>query len=304
MPGVTTVAVYRRGVSQIPAPTASVLADLAPGDLAGVRLVVSDLDGTLLSPDRTLPPATGALVAGLVAAGITFVPASGRAYASQAELFAEVPDIDTFIADNGAVVVEHGAARATGTLDAELVRELVAAVRQYASDASRRSTAIVCGVDSAWIEVDGELWDEALNYHPTLTRVARLEDVAEPVIKVAIVDLESTGPVDREVLGSFATRAQVTRSGAHWADVTAPGVTKGRALRELQERLGVSRDQTAVFGDHLNDLQMFDEAAHSFAVAHAQPEVLAVARHRLPEAVDPVQAVLHRILDEVSAAAR
>ncbi|NYE37434.1 hypothetical protein F4692_002567 [Nocardioides cavernae] len=273
--------------------------DLAPGELADVRLVVSDLDGTLLAPDRTLPAGTGDLVTELVAAGVTFVPASGRAYRSQAELFDGVRDIDTFIADNGAVLVEQGAARATGTLDPGLVRELLAAVRQHVAAGERRSTAVVCGIDDAWAEVDGELWDEALNYHPRLTRVDRLEDVTDTVIKVAIVDLESTESVDREVLRAFASRAQVTRSGTQWADVTSLGVTKGQALRDLQARLGVTPDQTAVFGDHLNDLEMFAEATHTFAVAHAQPEILAAARHHLPDVGEPVQGAIRRLLDDV-----
>ncbi|GAA1924773.1 Cof-type HAD-IIB family hydrolase [Nocardioides hwasunensis] len=280
------------------------LDDLAPGALAGVRLVVSDLDGTLLSPDRTLPAGTGELVGELRAAGLTFVPASGRAYASQAELFSGVPLIETFIADNGAVLVENGDARATGTLDSTLVRELVGAVRDYARTHDRRSTAVVCGVEHAWVEIDGDLWDEALNYHPTLTRVDRLEDVTEPVIKVAIVDLESTEAVDRDVLRPLAERAQVTRSGTHWADVTALGVTKGQALRHVQARLGVGPDETAVFGDHLNDIEMFGEATHSFAVAHAQPEIAEVARHHLPDVAEPVQAVMRRILDDVAGAAQ
>lgn len=283
-------------------PAVSVLDELAPGTLAGVRLVVSDLDGTLLSPDRTLPASTAGLVAELHEAGIAFVPASGRAYASQAELFADVPTIETFIADNGAVVVQQGEARGTGTLAPALVHELVARVREHAVAHGRRETAVVCGLDGAWVEVDDELWDEALNYHPTLTRVARLEDVTAPAIKVAILDLESTEAVDRDVLRSFAPHAQVTRSGAHWADVTALGVTKGRALRDLQARLGVGPEETVVFGDHLNDLEMFGEAAHSFAVAHAQPEILDAARHVLPDVVDPVQLALRRILDDVSRA--
>ncbi|RYB93087.1 HAD family phosphatase [Nocardioides oleivorans] len=288
-------------MSSSPVTAASVLDDLARGALAGVKLVVSDLDGTLLAPDRTLPASTGGLVAELVAAGLTFVPASGRAHASQAELFADVPVIDTYIADNGAVLVEHGEARATATLDHAFVHELVDAVRHHAQAEGRRSTAVVCGTEEAWVEVDGELWDEALNYHPHLTRVSRLEDVTDDVIKVAIVDLDSTEAIDRDVLVHFAERAQVTRSGTHWADVTALGVTKGQALRDLQARLGVGPDETVVFGDHMNDLEMFGEATHSFAVAHAQPAILDVARHRLPDVVEPVQAVIRRILEDVSA---
>jgi hypothetical protein len=51
----------------------------------------------------------------------------------------------------------------------------------------------------------------------------------------------------------------------------SPVANKGRALRRLQERLGVTPDQTMVFGDFLNDLEMMDAATYSFAMANAHP---------------------------------
>ena len=60
-------------------------------------------------------------------------------------------------------------------------------------------------------------------------------------------------------------------SGAHWVDVLSPTANKGRAVRQVQKTLGVTPDQTMVFGDFLNDLEMMDAATYSFAMANAHP---------------------------------
>ena len=58
--------------------------------------------------------------------------------------------------------------------------------------------------------------------------------------------------------------------------------SKGRALKAVQERLGISAAQTAVFGDYLNDAELYDHAELSFAVANAHPAILARARCTAP----------------------
>ena len=93
-------------------------------------------------------------------------------------------------------------------------------------------------------------------------------------------------------------------SGHHWVDLMGAGVNKGVAVRRLQERLGVTRAETVVFGDYLNDLEMLDEAAGSFAVANAHPEVLERARFRAPSNLDHgVVTTIERLLEARSGAA-
>ena len=60
-------------------------------------------------------------------------------------------------------------------------------------------------------------------------------------------------------------------SGANWLRVMATQANNGKALRLVQQVLGVSREQTMVFGDYLNDLEMMDAAAYSFAMGNACP---------------------------------
>ncbi len=69
----------------------------------------------------------------------------------------------------------------------------------------------------------------------------------------------------------FRNTHQVAVSGANWLDVMVVQANKGKALRLVQQALGISREQTMVFGDYLNDLEMMDAAAYSFAMTNAHP---------------------------------
>ena len=84
----------------------------------------------------------------------------------------------------------------------------------------------------------------------------------------------------------FLDTHQVVVSGQHWLDVMDLHANKGSGIRHIQEALGITRDQTMVFGDFLNDLEMMDEATYSFAMANAHPELAARARFRAPENTD------------------
>ena len=71
-------------------------------------------------------------------------------------------------------------------------------------------------------------------------------------------------------------------SGEHWVDVMNPTANKGTGIAHLQAALGITRSQTMVFGDFLNDLEMMDTAKYSFAMDNAHPELRARARYVAP----------------------
>lgn len=254
-----------------------------------IRLVASDMDGTLLDGDRQLPDDAGPLLRDLHGAGMYFVPASGRSWRSLDDLFRPVHSTDderpapTYIADNGACIVHNGQTIATHSLDQDLIAELIQAIRTYAQQHDRDIVTVLCSPDMAYVDhPEGPQLDEAASYYTALTRVENLLVVQDRIIKVAIADLSGIDDFASDVLEHFADRAQVVRSGQVWADVMPTGVTKGSALRWLQDNLGISRHETAAFGDHLNDIEMLHEAEHSYAVANALPEVLEAAQLRAP----------------------
>ncbi|GED98855.1 HAD family hydrolase [Gordonia crocea] len=75
-------------------------------------------------------------------------------------------------------------------------------------------------------------------------------------------------------------------SSGPWIDIMSRQADKGVGVRVLQRNLAVGPEQTAAFGDYLNDLEMLAAAQHSFAVANAHPAVAAAAGVQIPSNVE------------------
>ncbi len=71
---------------------------------------------------------------------------------------------------------------------------------------------------------------------------------------------------------------QIKISGNNWVDIANPKANKGEAVQLLQEKFGVSKEETMVFGDYNNDLEMIDQAFFSYAMANAHENVKQAAR--------------------------
>lgn len=261
-----------------------------------VRLVVSDMDGTLLTERGVLPDGFWSVFERLRERGIAFVPASGRQYATLAELFAPAGDDLTVIADNGNLVMRGGTPVSVETVDASVVSRVLEAARAAAD--ARDLGVVVSGVRSAYVErTDDRFLEQVTGYYAQLARVDDLAAVDDEVLKLAVYDFGGSQAALDSVFSEIARDLQVVVSGERWLDIMRPGVHKGGAIEALQRRLGVTPAQTAVFGDFLNDLEMMDAAEWSFAMENAHPDVRAAARYIAPSnARNGVLAVLERLL--------
>ena len=271
-----------------------------------LRLVVCDMDGTLLDAEKQIPDSLEPLLERLHERGIVFCPASGRQYATLAAMFPDLPDETVFIAENGAHVVADGRVLSTSPLLMPVVKRIVTAM----DDLARREDigVIVCTTETAYVDRHDEDFRVHVDPHyAEVTEVPSLADLVHgavseddlPVVKVAV--FASAGP-EGEVLRTLTEQcgddAEVVVSGPQYVDVMAAGAHKGAAVAALQRSLGVSRAQTAAFGDAPNDAEMLDEADWSFAMANAHDEILARARYRAPaNTEDGVAVTVHRLLD-------
>jgi Cof subfamily protein (haloacid dehalogenase superfamily) len=267
----------------MPASPASLLAapDL-PTDPAGIRLIVTDMDGTLLDDAKRIPEGLWPMLAELRRRGVLFSPASGRQYATLARQFADVADGMVFIAENGTYVVRDGVELSSDPLAPAVVTGLARAVRRLVADGVDVG-AVVCGKRSAYVErADEPFMAEVRKYYVEHRVVEDVTAVDDDVIKVALFDFGRAERTTAPALSAFADTHQVVVSGEHWVDVMNRTANKGAALRGLQRELGITPAQTMVFGDYLNDLEMLDAAEWSFAMANAHPEVVGRARHLAP----------------------
>ena len=267
-------------------------------DPVDIRLVVTDMDGTLLDDDKRTPDGLWDTLARLRERGVLFSPASGRQYATLVEQFAEVADGMVFIAENGTYVVRDGQELSSDPLEPAVVARIVAAVRRLAAGGVDLG-AVVCGKRSAYVErADEPFLAEVARYYVRHRIVDDVTAVDDDILKVALFDFGSAERTTAPALAPFADTHQVVVSGEHWVDVMNRTANKGAALRRLQRELGITPAQTMVFGDYLNDLEMLDAADWSFAMAGAHPEVIRRARHLAPSNNDNgVLRTITRLLD-------
>lgn len=245
-----------------------------------IRLVVADLDGTLLDENKQMPPGTFDLIRDLHARGIGFASASGRQWATIDAMFAEVSDDLVIIAENGAYVTREGVEVAVHPMDGAWVAEVV---RRTLALPDVDLGIVVCGTESAWVtRTDRPFLDQVEPYYRRLTVTDDLTTVQDTFIKIAVLDFGDPEQVTAPFLVDLCAPHPVAVSGAHWVDVMAPGVDKGLAVRELQSAMGIDATQTMAFGDYLNDYEMLEAADWSFAMGNAHPDILEVANYTAP----------------------
>ncbi|MEU7562284.1 Cof-type HAD-IIB family hydrolase [Streptomyces eurythermus] len=267
-------------MSAIPAPLLDTAA--LPAGPADIRLIVTDMDGTLLDDAKRIPDGLWPMLAELRRRGMLFSPASGRQYATLRRQFERVAEGMVFIAENGTYVVRDGVELSSDPMDGPVAAEIARTVRRLAADGADVG-AVVCGKRAAYVErTDEAFLAEVRQYYAEHRIVEDVTAVEDDMIKVAVFDFASAEHTVAPALAPFAGTHQVVVSGEHWVDVMNRTANKGAALRRLQRALGVTPAQTMVFGDYLNDLEMLDAAEWSFAMAGAHPEVIRRARHLAP----------------------
>jgi Cof subfamily protein (haloacid dehalogenase superfamily) len=240
----------------------------------GVRLVASDLDGTLLRPDGTVSERTRAAIERVIAAGVTFVIVTGRPARSVREIAARAGVRGLAICANGALVYDLDADKvvAATPLTAEVGRRLVAELQ-----AALPGTVFASETEDRFQAMTG--WGRRSLPAPGRVEIDDpLALVAAPVIKLLVRHPERPfAELVERVRAVAGEDAVVTWSGVGLAEVSAAGVTKAFALEWVCRRLGVTPDQVVALGDMPNDLPMLVWAGRSVAVANADAEVVATA---------------------------
>lgn len=287
--------------------------DIDPREL-DIRLVVCDMDGTLLDDDSQLPEGFWEVYRLLTEHNVTFVPASGRQLATLTKMFqpadsgvkgveedhseVSLPQTNDFIAENGNLVIHSGERVWQSIIPESIAQEVIHAVRRGV-DKGRNLGLVMCAADGAYVDRgDDAFLAEARKYYASLDVVPNVADVEEDFLKFAVYDFDDAEAAVGSVFGALDERYRPVVSGQHWIDVMDSSVNKGVALRRLQEALGVTREQTAVFGDYLNDREMIVEGQYSFAMENAHPTIKKEANYSAPANTEAgVVQVLHHFFD-------
>lgn len=244
-------------------------------DLPDIRLVASDMDGTLLNSKAELPPDFFEIFDRMKRHGVAFVAASGRQIHNMKIKFKGIDDEIFFAAENGAYVTKANKELLSLELSKDDVRQFLEIARKIDG-----TYIVLSGKKFAYIENPDPVFLARLSsYSGYLKPVKDISQVDDDIFyKFTICDLINPAtnafPHFEKLRGDF----QVKISGLKWMDITHKLADKGYALKLIQDSLGVSIDQTAAFGDYLNDIELLKRAKYSYAMANALDEIKKLAR--------------------------
>ncbi len=241
-----------------------------------IKLIATDMDGTLLNERGELPTDFEDVYKTLKRQGIHWVVASGRPYPTLKLQFGKLGEEMLFIAENGALVMEGNKRLASHAMEGELAKELISLGQSIEG-----VSVVVCTPKIAYIkEPPEEAMREIEKYYKKYEKVEDLLAVEEPILKVTFCDLKGCEENSATFVRSYEGRAQTTIAGALWLDIMALGVNKGVALEDIQKGLGITYEETAAFGDYLNDYELLQKAYYSYAMANAHEDLKKLARYQ------------------------
>ncbi|WP_235837985.1 Cof-type HAD-IIB family hydrolase [Chitinasiproducens palmae] len=238
--------------------------------------MISDIDGTLLTPDKQVTARAVAAVQALRDAGIVFTLASSRPPVGLAGLVKQLHLDAPLAAFNG------------GTLVAPDLRTVLHA-RHIAPELAKQALrALDAHGHHAWVFARGEwrvtdpsgpyidLESRTIGTGPTV--VARFDDL-DAVDKIVGVsrDFEALARSEASLRTRFGSTLNVARSQKYYLDLTDPAANKGEAVHGLARQLNLPCSRIAVLGDMANDVPMFEAAGLSVAMGQAAPDVQAAA---------------------------
>ncbi|MBV8753717.1 MAG: HAD family phosphatase [Hyphomicrobiales bacterium] len=240
--------------------------------MSAVSLVVSDVDGTLVTPEKTLTDASVRAAHRLHERGIGFTVVSSRPPFGLRMLIEP-------LALGLPIGAFNGGAMAKPTL--ELIEQ-----RLVPEPAARRSIEVIEQFAAdVWV-FTAELWlarNAAGDYVPRERRTLQAEptvvtDFTPYLTRAAKIvgssrDFGKLAACEEAMRAALGAQASVARSQAYYLDVTPPSVDKGTFVMALSQRLGIPPAAIAVLGDGENDIAMFGKAGLSIAMGNASEDV-------------------------------
>ena len=242
-----------------------------------IKLIASDMDGTLLNDKKELPNDFYDILEQLRKKDIHFVIASGRSFSTLKLNFEGNLDKLDFICDNGAYVVVNEKLVSKSILDSTKLKKLTEKCLEL-----ENTNPVLCGMNGIYFQrSDDTFFNELCKYYLHYTCVDDITAVDDEIFKIAVCDTKGPRNNALPVLTEhFSADFNIAETGPWWIDVMNIGINKGAALEKIQRELGVSKEETMAFGDYFNDAEMLLKAEYGFIMENANAEMTKYGKYR------------------------
>jgi Cof subfamily protein (haloacid dehalogenase superfamily) len=236
-----------------------------------IQLVISDIDGTLITSNHEVTEATKRTAAQLYDAGLSLTLSSSRPPRSIVPLAKELKLGAPFASFNGALITTMaGEIKLRSTIDPEIMARIKAI-----ADGSGLGLWLY-DENGWWADRRDAFVDREAHtsgFEPEFQGYA--ERLTEGVVKLTVVGKpELVAQAEQQVFLELPDKVSASRSKPRFLDVTAYGYHKGSVVEHLAEVFQVSKDEIAVIGDGPNDIEMFKQAGTSIAMGQGVDDVI------------------------------
>ena len=255
-----------------------------------IKLIASDLDGTLLQNGRTtVSDEMLRMIPMLKERGISFCAASGRSYGNLRLLFAPVRDEISYLCDNGSVVYHKGRPVYENTLE----KEMCALVLKKAALLDDCEAFVACA-EGVFTDSDQEEFWQFMrrNSYGMMEKVPDLTQFQRPLYKIALYSRQHAPQLAAFFQEFCQGRIYALQTSEVWVDFINPDATKGDALKALGRILSIGPEETMAFGDRFNDVQMLEYAGCSYAMESGEEGLAAHASAVTPTVEEIVRQLL------------
>ncbi len=237
-----------------------------------IRLVIADVDGTLVTQDKVLTPRAIEAVNRVRKAGIAFTMTSGRPPLGMKMLIDALALTEPIAAFNGGVMVHPDLSVMTQSyLKADVAATVIGTIAHHGLDCWVYTERDWLVRNANGAHVAREQW--TVKFAPVVVDSfdAHLDHVAK-IVGVSD-DFAAVARCESDVQHDCGARVSAARSQPYYLDVTDPDANKGHVVKVMSEALSIPPEQIATIGDMPNDVLMFVKSGMSIAMGNASPEV-------------------------------
>lgn len=263
-------------------------------DLSQIKLVVTDMDGTLLNSNHEVSSLFFELFNELKKHNIFFVAASGRPYYSIVDKLNSIKDDIIIVAENGGLVIRKDELLLSTPIKRDHLHEIESAIKS-----NNQIHPVFCTKSKAYFNNNSNGYIKLLlEYYPTFTLIDSIDEIKEDIIKIALYHSIDSEKYIYPFFKYLEPYYKVKVSGAHWLDLSDDLANKGYAIELLQKKYNISPEETLVFGDYNNDIEMLKRATYSFAMENSHPNITEIANYKTKSNDDlGVEFILKKLIE-------
>ncbi|MFT5873263.1 MAG: Cof subfamily protein (haloacid dehalogenase superfamily) [Clostridium sp.] len=235
-----------------------------------IKLIATDMDGTLLNDNGNINEKIFDLIHILNEKDIKFAAASGRFYSQLKKNFEKVNTDMIFIAHNGALVKNNkGKMLYENSIEKEEIEYVINLNPELGEE------LFLAGENEAYIVNPSEdMLNTFTHFEVPAVIVKSFSEIKTPIYKITYYMADGVNPSIVDYLKeNLNDKLEFVVSGDKWVDIMNKGISKGNAIKILQEKFKINQSSTMVFGDYYNDLTMFKAAHYSYAMENAPEDV-------------------------------